>query len=420
MQKGLFLPLLLLTACSTSMENTETARPAPGLLAADNLSPRAPQAEDVLYANILLQDGKWQLRSIGSQRKPVDLLKGEERLYIRTGKRVAMPDYDYHKYRDEAKGLFDCSQDLGYNKLTTYNPCTSQLSSNTRFGEGWFGWTRRLDIDEINKAVQQTDLFSRAEKEMALVTRERQRCNKLRRQAETLAAKQQVALRVIDETGMYRQGYEHVKYDLQVEPEVAKEGCEQELAAVKMRYELGIEQEFNLVLAMRGKSDWSKLENDKLTLERSIAEADKRLVPTLYITGKKVEHYNLYRTWSNAEVEIEWRTLDINSTDIRQVFDIRNLANTDIEIQGVTFHINGHRVYYRNHIQLPSHKGVTGLEHASRYFVLDKKHRQEIESIRVIDTQDERATFGVTVKYKLAGRDKTLSLSNNVQLSQIL
>ena len=420
MRKGILIIAPFLAACSTTPPSADPQPAHETPQVSEQFIPQAPVAEDVIYANLLLKGEQWQVSSIGSQRKPVDILKGEERLYIQTGKQVIMPDYDHHAYRDEDKHLFDCGQDLKYNKNTTYNPCASQFSSNIKFAEGWFGWTRRLDVAEVKKAIQQTDLLKRAEQEMLLVSQERQRCLDLRQQAEALAAKQQVVLRVVDETGMYKNGHEHIRYDLKIKPEVAKEGCEQDLAHVKMSYDMGIEQEFNLVLEMRGKTDWSKLDEDKLNLKRAIAEANNKLVPTLYITGKKVGHYNLYRNWSNPEIEFRWRTMDITETDLRQIFDVRNLSDSPVEIQQITFDINGHKVHRLNRIRLAPQESATGQEHASRYFVLEDQTRQQIEAIRVINSQTEQAEFGVTVTYRIKGDKKSLNLSDKVQLSSVL
>ena len=420
MHKGILIIALLPAACSTNPPVVETPQATETALVSEQLIPQAPAGDDIIYANLLLKDEQWRLTSIGSQRKPIDLLKGEERLYIQTGKQIIMPDYDHHAYRNDDIHLFDCGQDLKYNKHTTYNPCASQFSSNIKFAEGWFGWTRQLDVAEIKKAIQQTDLLKRAEQEMLLVTQERQRCLGLRQQAEVLAAKQQVALRVVDETGMYKNGHEHIQYDLKIKPEVAKEGCEQDLASVKMNYDLGIEQEFNLVLEMRGKTDWSKLDEDKLSLKRAVADANNKLVPTLYITGKKVGHYNLYRRWSNSEVEFRWRTMAITETDLRQIFDVRNLTDSPVEILHITFDVNGHKVHRLNRIKLDPQARATSLEHASRYFVLEEQTRQQVEAIRVINSRTEQAEFGVTVTYQIKGDKKSFNLSDKVQLSSIL
>ena len=265
MKMAFVMCLLLLGACSTT-----TAVKAPGPVDV-SLEPVAPQADDVLFARLRKQDDHWQLVAISSQRMPLDLLKGEERVFIRTGKSIVLPDYEHHQYRDADKRLFDCGKDVGYNKNTTYNPCVSQLSSNIRFGEGWFGWTRRLDVAEINLAIKQTDLLARAKQEMVLVNQERQRCLALRKQAEQVIAKQKVTLQVVDQTKMYKQGFELVSYDLNIKPEIAREGCEQELSRVKLNYDVDVEQDAGLVLEVRGKSDWRKLAGDKLILERSIA-----------------------------------------------------------------------------------------------------------------------------------------------------
>ena len=415
MQKGLFACLLLLTACSTTTETEEMAS-----LVALPLSPQAPPTADVLFAKLQKQDEAWQLLSIASKRMSVDLLRGEERVFIQTGTQLVMPDYDHHQYRNAEKRLFDCGQNAGYNKHTTYNPCVSQFSSNTKFGEGWFGWTRRLDVAEINQAIKQTDLLARAKQEMALVNQERQRCLVLRQQAEKIIAKQTLALRVIDQTEMYKQGHELVSYDLNIQPDIPAEGCAQELEKVKLSYDVGLHQEFNLVLELRGKGDWSKLENNKLILQRSVAEADKKLIPTLYITGKKVGRYNLYKTWSNNDVAIDWRTLDITDTDLRQLFDVRNLGQSAIEIQRVSFYINKHVVTQRNHYKLLPQAGKKGLEHASRYFMLDKKIRQHIDAIKTIDKKSEQAEFGIKVSYTVNGESRTLFKTDSLKLTGIL
>ena len=416
MHKGLFICLLLLTACSSS---TETVEQATGPVVSSQLEPRAPQAEDVLFANLLMLDGQWQVQSIGSKPQPTDLLKGEERLYIQTGKRIVMPDYQHYVFRNEEKRLFDCGQDVTYNKHTTYNPCTSQFTRNTKFGEGWFGWTKQLDRQAIITAIQQTGLMERAEKEIVLVRQERQRCLKLRQQAEQLAATQKLQLRVIDETGMYKKGFEHVQYDLKIKPEIASEGCEQELEKVKLSYDVGIEQSFNLVLELRGK-DWNQIDENKLILQRAVAEADKQLNPTLYITGKKVDHYNLYHSWSNQDVEITWRTIDITNTDLRQQFDLRSLVNRPIEVQAVSFYINDHVVTQRTPHRLAPKESIKDLEHASRYFLLEDKIRQNVEAIKTIDNKSEQASFGIRLKYVVGGEQKTLHMSDKLQLTSIL
>lgn len=417
MQKGLFICLLLLTACSST---TEAEKSAVAALDGLPLVPKAPQAGDVLFAKIQKQDESWQLLSIASQRMPVDLLNNEERIFIQTGKRLVMPDYDHYKYRDEGKRLFDCGQKLSYNKHTSYNPCVSLFSSNTKFGEGLFGWTRRLDVVELNMAIKQADLLTRADQEMALVNQERQRCVALRQQAEKVIANQQVTLRVIDQTGMYARGHELVSFDINIQSDIPVEGCEQELGKVKLSYAVGLHQDLNLVLELRGKTDSGKLEHDKLTLQRAIAEADKKLIPTLYITGKKVARYNLYKTWSNNDLAIEWRTLDITDTDLRQIFDVRNLGSSPIEIQRVSFYINKHVVTRLSRYTLLSGASKTGQEHASRYFMLEKKFRQGIDAIKTINNKSEQAEFGIKVSYTIKGENKTLFKTDTVRLSSIL
>lgn len=415
MQKGLFACLLLLTACSTTTETEETIP-----VAVLQSVPQAPQAADVLFAKLHKHEEVWQLLSIASTRMPVDLLKGEERVYIQTGKQLIMPDFDHHQYRDAEKRLFDCGQNISYNKHITYNPCVSQFSSNTKFGEGWFGWTRRLDVAEINLAIKQTDLLVRATQEMALVNQERQRCLVLRQEADKVIAKQSMNLRVIDQTAMFERGHELVSYDMNIVSDIPAEGCVQELAQVKLSYDIGLHQDFHLVLELRGKSEGAKLENNKLIMRRSVAETDKQLIPTLYITGKKVQHYNLYQTWSNNDLSIYWRTLGITDTDLRQLFDVRNLSQSVIEIQRVSFYINKHVVTQRNHYKLLPQAGKNQLEHASRYFMLDEKIRQNIESIKTIDKKSEQAEFGIKVSYTVDGESRTLFKTNTLKLTSIL
>ena len=417
MHKGLYIFLLLLTACSTTSDLDETVAVAMAL----PLLPQAPQAEDVLFASLQKQDDKrWQLLSMASKRMPVDLLKGEERVFIRTGTQRVMPDYDHHQYRDADKRLFDCGQQVTYNKHTTYNPCVSLLSRNTRFGDGWFGWTRRLDVTELELLVKQTDLLALAKQKMVLVNQERQRCANLRKQAEQLAAQQKLSLRVIDETSMFKNGHELVSYGLKVHPEISKEGCEQALANVKLSYAVDVVQDFDMVFELRGKTDWRKLDEHKLNLQRRVAESDKTLQPTLYITGKKVSHYNLYKTFANKDLQLTWRTIDISDTDLRQVFDIKNLADSPIQVQSVTFHINKHRITRRNQYHLSPLADQTGLEHASRYFLLQETLRRNIDAIKIIDQKTEEADFGISITYSVAGEARHMSSSNRVLLTSIL
>ncbi|MDH5444357.1 MAG: hypothetical protein OEY52_02305 [Gammaproteobacteria bacterium] len=418
MQKGIIVLLgLLFGACSINPESAEQQSP---LKISSQLSPQAPQAEDVLFVNLLSVDGQWLIQSIGSQRKPVDLLKEEERLYIQTDKKIVMPDYVHYQFTDETRRQYDCGKDVKYNKHTTYNPCTSQFSRNIKYGEGWFGWRRQLDVGAIREAISQSDLINRANQEIALVRKERQRCLNLRKQAEQHAARQQVQLRVLDETGMYKQGHELVQYDLKVQPRVAYEGCEQNLDDVQLSYDLGLKQDFGLVLELRGKSGWNQLEGDTLHLERKIAEADKKLIPTLHIKGKQVKRYNLYQEWSNNDLDFTWRTLDISDTDLRQVFNIRNKNKQAITIESVSFIINKHVVTRKTPHVIKPESSLNGLEHASRYFVLGKNVRQHIEAIKVIETDSERARFGIRVVYKQGNEQKELQFAKDLSLASFL
>jgi len=416
MQKLILACVVILSACSSSPDTERKTVPLKlGAL------PHAPEAEDVLFAKLHKQDAVWQVVSIAAQRMPVDLLKGEERIYIETNTQRVMPDYDHHQYSNENRQLFDCGQDVKFNKQITYNPCTSAFSNNVNFAEGWFGWTKRLDVVELNAAIKQTELLTRASQEMALLRQERQRCRDLRLQAQQVIENQKVALRVIDQTNLYQKiGHELVAYDLNIQPEIAAEGCEKDLAEVKLNYDLGLHHDFNLVLELRGKTDGGELVNDKLSLKRRIAEADKQLVPTLYITGKKVNRYNLYQTWSNAEVAIDWQKLDINETDLRQYFDIRNLSTSPIEVQRVTFYINNHAVTHREAHKLLPLSSKSGLEHASRYFMLDKGLRKNIDDIKVIDNKSEQAEFGIKLSYRIKGEERSLFKKEMVLLSSIL
>lgn len=417
-----FLPflLLLMSGCSSSPDSTVPSNKAPLASISEAFTPQAARAEDVLFANLVFIDGQWQIQSIGSKRKPVDLLKSEERLYILTDEKIVMPDYVHFAYRDEAKRLFDCSQAVSFNRHTTYNPCTSQFTQNTKFGEGWFGWTKRLDKDSIAIAVKQSGLLERAEQEIALVRKERQRCLDLKNQAAKLASEQKLQLRVLDDTGMFKQGHELVKYALNITPDIAKEGCVQQLGEVRLNYELGIKRGFDLVLELRGKSDWQQAEEKKLILERDIAEADKQLAPTLYITGRKVRRYNLYQAWANQDLEVYWKTIDINDTDLLQAFDIRNLGKQKITIESISFIINQHVITQRNqHVLAPQSK-ETDLNHASRYFLLDKKQRKKIEAIKTIESGNEQAEFGIRIVYRIGKEQKILRKSEQLQLTSIL
>ncbi len=410
--------LLFLTACSTTTTTTETGQHevVPSLAQ----TPYAPEGEPVLFVKLHKQDKSWQILSIASKRMPVDLLNREERLYIRTDNQQVMPDYDRHQYRDEASKFFDCTQDIKYNKHMTYNPCASSFTRNTKFGDGWFGWTKSLDTDEIQLAVKQTDLLARARKERVLIQQDRQRCLAQRKQAEKIIAQQKVALRVIDKTRLYKQGHELVSYDLNIGVEIPEEGCEQDLNKVKLNYDMGLHQNFDLVLELRGKSDWHQHESDKLNMTRMIAEADKKLIPTLYITGKKIQHYNLYKTWSNQDVAIDWRAMDIGERDLRQLFDVRNLGTSSVEIQRITFYINGHKVTRRDVFTLAPQTNKKGLEHASRYFMLEQKVRKNIDDIKVLNKKSEQAEFGVKLTYVVNDESKTLYKKDMVLLSSIL
>ena len=415
MQRVFITCLLLLTACSSTMDTEQN-----GLSFALPLSPHAPQANDVLFAKLQKRDGSWHLMSIASTRMPVDLFNSEERVYIQADKQRVMPDYEHHQYYDDETRLFDCGKEVLYKKHTTYNPCASLFSRNTKFSENWFSWKKQLDTEEISKAVKQTDLLIRARQEMALVIQERQRCLALRQQVEKIIAQQKVSLRVIDQTELYQRGHELVSYDLSVDSEIPTEGCEQDLANVKLRYNLGLHQNFNLVLELRGKSDRDKLENNILSLKRLVAEADNKIIPTLYITGKKVQHYNLYKTWSNTDLTIDWRTLDISDTDLRQLFDVHNLGQSTIEIQRITFYINNHAITQRDIFKLLPLSGKKGLEHASRYFMLEEDVRKSIDDIKTVDKKSEQAEFGIKVTYTINGENKTLFKKDMVLLSSIL
>jgi hypothetical protein len=418
MQKGvLLICLLLLSACSSMPEAEKSAIAA---LEALPLVPRAPQEGDVLFAKLQKQDGTWQLLSIASKRMPVDLLKAEERVYIQPDKQLVMLDYDHHQYRDIPRRLLDCGPSISYNKHITYNPCFSLFSRNTKFGEGLFGWSRRLDIAELNTAIQQTDLLAQATQEMARVNEERQRCLVIRQQAKKVIANQKVILRVIDQTNMYARGHELVAYEYDVMSDIPAEGCEQDLARVMMNYSIGLHQDLDLVLELRGKTDTGKLENDTLTLHRAIAEADTQFIPTLYIIGKKIEQYNLDKTWSNGDVAIDWRTLEISDTDLRQSFDVRNLSSSSIKIQRVSFYINKHVVTKRNPYKLSAGASYKGQEHASRYFMLEPKVRQSVDAIKVINKKSEQAEFGIKVTYTINGENRTLFKTDTVTLSSIL
>lgn len=412
MKQGWMICLFLLGACASTPDE-DTA-----LGTATQLPP--PQGEDVLFAKLVKQADQWQLLALDTRRMPVDLLKGEERVYIRTDTRHVMPDYVYRQYRNADKTLFECGTRVTYNKHTTYNPCVSLFSNNIRFGEGWFGWTRRLDREEIQKAVSQTDLLQRANQKMVQVKQERERCQAMQQQAQQVVAHQKLAVRVIDKTGLYPNGHEAVSYDLHIRPEVAREGCEHDLAQVKLDYDLNLEQNLGLVLELRGKTDWRQPNENTLTLQRAVAEADSSLLPTLYITGKKVNHYNLYQTWSNRDVEIVWRTLDITATDLHQLFDLRNRSRSPVEIRHITFYINQHAIEHRQHYRLAPQAGIKALEHASRYFLLQDKIRRHIEAIKTIDSRTEQAEFGIRLDYTVDGKRKTFTKTDSIMLTSVL
>jgi len=379
----------------------------------------------VIFVKVVNSNGKWELLDADYKRMPINPEAGEERLYINTKNNYVMPDYEHYAYRRGTDRIIDCSDSLARQRSGKYNPCGSKFTKNYGFGDGWFGWLKLVNTDEIIKASKDTDLLVNAKAKLESTISARKvanaeliKCNVELDKVEEKLTTVPLKPKFTDKTRFYVIADNSI-LTTSIKLKRPQGACPESIDNLTVEYKiLPNNQIGRFALAEQSAKEWRE-EQGAYVKTRRYAEAPGDLSPEIYMLEQTIAKYNINNAYSDDNIIVRWGNIYFDDKRLTFNYSLENGADKHAKINSISFYLDEVVITVNLDTELPPHTTTNNLISDFPLFSLDVAKRDRIYNLQHVKN-DRQAAFGVSVSYSLNDAKKTLYKVNSHKLSSFV